>query len=192
MPENKSKGGLGKVFHWIDRGTEMVESFILATGVLAMAVLSITNVIARNVFNNSLAFTEESNQLLLVMVTFMGIGYGVRHGRHIRMSAFHDMFGPTGRKVLMIITSLCTGALMFYLAWHAFDYAYSVMQRGRVTPAMRMPLWLVYMWVPLGLFIGGVQYALACLRNLISAGPWLAYNKRDEMEEAPGVDNVSL
>jgi C4-dicarboxylate transporter, DctQ subunit len=44
------------------------------------------------------SFSEELNSILIILITFAGISYAARHGRHIRMSAIYDALPPKGRK----------------------------------------------------------------------------------------------
>ncbi len=63
-----------------------------------MATNTIANVIGRFVLGESLFFTGEVNRILIIMITFAGIGYAARHGRHIRMSAIYDALPVGGRR----------------------------------------------------------------------------------------------
>lgn len=168
-----------------DRGIEWIERVVLAGSVLLMAGITISNVIGRNLFDHSLIFADEFNQILIILTTFMGIGYGVRHGRHIRMTALHDQLQGRARKVVMVVVSLGTGALMFLLAWYGLSYVEKTYQIGSVTPAMQIPLYLIYMWAPVGFVLGGIQYFLAALRNFISPGVHLSFQKADEYDDEP-------
>lgn len=169
-----------KALGLLDRGIAAFEAAVLSGGVLAMALVTIANVIGRNVFGRSLAFADEVNQALLVLITFVGIGYAARRARHIRMSALYDQLRGRLRKVLMVLTSAGTAALLFVLAWFAVQYAWHIHELGSVTPALRIPLYLVYLWVPIGLALGGIQYVLAVWRNLTSSETWLSFSERDE------------
>ncbi|MCB1313831.1 MAG: TRAP transporter small permease, partial [Sedimentitalea sp.] len=75
---------------------------MLAAGVLLMAANTVANVIGR-VFFESLYFSEELNRILIILITFAGISYAARHGRHIRMSAIYDTLPPKPRKALTIV-----------------------------------------------------------------------------------------
>jgi C4-dicarboxylate transporter DctQ subunit len=81
----------------VDNGIARFEAFVLAFGVLLMAANSIANVVGRFVFAQSIYFTEELNQFLIVLVTFVGLGYAARKGRHIRMSAVYDQLSDRQR-----------------------------------------------------------------------------------------------
>lgn len=164
----------------IDDGIAWFEATVLSVGVLAMAVVSIANVLGRNLFGNSLTFADEMSQALLVLITFIGVGYAARQGRHIRMSAIYDQLGGRVRKALIVVISAATAALLLALAWFGAQYAWHIYQLGSVTPALRIPLYLIYCWVPVGLMLGAVQYLLAVWRNLTTEGVWLSFSERDE------------
>lgn len=168
----------------LDRILAKVESFILAYGILAMFLNTISNVFSRYILGQSLYFSEELNQFLIVLVTFVGLGYATRRGRHIRMSAFYDQLGDRARKGLMIVIAAVTGAVMFWLAWVSLQYVQSVATSSRVTPALQVPLYLTYVWVPFGFFLTGIQYALTVLRNLRDSDDvWLSWETIDTYEE---------
>lgn len=167
----------------IDRGIARIEAIILAYGVLLMAANSVGNVVGRFVFGRSLYFTEEINQFLIVLVTFVGLGYAARKGRHIRMSAVYDQFGDNGRKVLMLLIAGLTAAVMFVLAWYSWSYVEGLARRGTVTPSLQIPLYLTYLWVPVGFVITGIQYVLTVVRNLQSPDVFISYEQIDAYDE---------
>ncbi|KZK82895.1 2,3-diketo-L-gulonate TRAP transporter small permease protein YiaM [Pseudovibrio sp. Ad13] len=153
---------LGKV----DGVISKIEVFILSWGVIAMAVNTIANVFGRYVFHQSIYFSEELNEFLIVIITFMGLGYATRKGIHIRMSAIYDALPQKLRKILMILITITTATMMATLTWYAVEYVAKVASRGRVTPALQVPLYLTYIWVVIGLGLATLQYLLTALRNL--------------------------
>lgn len=251
-------------FGWFDQGLDWFEQFALVSGIAAMAAVSVANVISRNTIGSSLQFASDVTQLLLVLVTFMGIGIGARNARHIRVSAIHDMLPEPAQKVLLTIVGFGTSALLFLLASYGWAYAQSVQRscrvlpeslgatplwlglaltlvamvlfghlirlvadfggrwladmsarrrnltlfvaiitglglgalifglfielvenrsgRCRVTSSTGFPVYLIYMVVPLGFFLGGVQFFLAGLRNVVSRDNYLSWYRRDEYE----------
>jgi TRAP-type C4-dicarboxylate transport system permease small subunit len=172
-----------RVIGSIDGVIRWIETFVLAYAVLAMFANTIGNVIGRYLFGQSLYFSEELNQFLIVLVTFVGLGYATRRGRHIRMSAFYDQLGDRARKALMVIIALITGAVMFWLSWVSLDYVITVAESRKVTPALQVPLYLTYLWVPFGFFLTGIQYALTVLKNLRERDVWISWEQVDAYEE---------
>lgn len=158
----------------IDNLFSKIEAIMLATGVLLMALNTCINVVARFVFGEGLFFAGEINRILIILITFAGIGFAARLGRHIRMSAFFDMLPDKGRKFVMIIVAIVTAIIMFALAYFSFQYVVSVYERGRILPALGFEIWWIYIWVPLGFAITGLQYLLTAYKNLISKEVYLS------------------
>lgn len=176
MPQTSS-GGRGAALHTLisfDHGLARVEKFILASAVIAMAVNTCANVVARVGFNTSLFFAEELNRFLIVLVTFIGASTAARAGRHIRMSAFSDMLTDRHRKILVVAMSLVTAIILFMLTKFSIDRIYSLAQIGRVTPSLQVPSWILYSVVPIGLFLTGVQFLFAAAVNLLHRDVYLA------------------
>lgn len=184
MSDDQPRGGALRVLSLIDRGIVWFEAGVLSLGVMAMALVSIANVIGRNLLGESLTSADEINQALIVLITFVGIGFGVRRARHIRMSALYDQAGGRLRKTMIVVISFATAGLLLALAWFAIQYTASLWQTGTVTPALRMPLYLVYLWVPVGFTLGAIQYLLAAWRNLTDPETWLSFTERDEYKSS--------
>lgn len=176
-----------RVLAAVDNAIARFEAFVLAFGVLLMAANSIANVIGRFVFAHSLYFSEELNQFLIVLVTFVGLGYAARKGRHIRMSALYDQLSDRGRKLLMILIATVTSLVMFVLAYYSYEYVARLAKLGKVTPSLQIPLYLTYIWVPIGFVITGIQYLLTAFKNLQSPDIYISYEQIDSYEEVEGV-----
>ena len=175
-PLEAYKSGLPGVLGLIDTWISRVESLMLAVGVLLMAANTSANVVGRFVFQSSLFFSEELNRILIIMITFAGISYAARHGRHIRMSAIFDALPPSLRKPLMILISLVTAVFMLGLAWYSLQYILTQAGRGRVLPSLQIPVWITLVWVPVGFFMTGLQYLLTAIKNMIEKDIYLSTN----------------
>ncbi len=158
----------------IDILISKIEAVMLAVGVLLMAANTIANVVGRFVFQNSIFFSEELNRILIILITFAGISYAARHGRHIRMSAIYDTMPPKARKLMMIVITLVTAVFMFGLAYYAYTYILTQAGRGRVLPSLQIPVWITLVWVPVGFFMTGVQYLLTAIKNIIDKDIYLS------------------
>lgn len=167
-----------------------IEEGLLAFAIILMALLTVLNVFARSLFNSSLATTEEASQFLIILICFVGLAYGVRRGRHIRMTALFDQVPEGPRKGLTIFISLATALLLSVLAFEAVHYVWTLQILGSFTPVLQVPLWIIYLLAPLGLVLGAVHYLLAALRNVLSPGIWLSWEVRDEHEDEALEDGI--
>lgn len=181
--EKNYRSTLPGIFGYIDQGISRAEAVILALGVILMAINTIGNVVSRFVLGESLHFAEEVNRILIVMITFAGIGYAARHGRHIRMSAFYDQLPVGGRRAMMVVMSLFTAMVMFLLCYYSLGYIQTTYARGRVLPSLGIPVWMMYVWVPIGFTVTGIQYFLTAVKNLTSRDVYLSTHVVDSYKD---------
>jgi TRAP-type C4-dicarboxylate transport system permease small subunit len=181
--EGEHTSSLPGVIGIVDTAVSRLESFLLAGGVLLMAGNTGANVVGRYVFQSSIFFTEELNRILIILITFAGISYAARQGRHIRMSAIFDTLPFKSRKALMIVIAIVTAIAMFALCYFSISYIGKVQTSGRVLPSLQIPVWWIYLWAPVGFFITGIQYALTAIKNFIADDIYLSTDVVEGYEE---------
>lgn len=155
------------------------EGVMLALGVMAMAVTTIAAVISRFVFNDALTITDELNMIFIVVITFAGLSYAARNGRHIRMSAIYDSMPTKARKFTMVCIAFITSMFMFLLARYSFGYIVEVYESGRILPAIGIPVFYVYLWVPVGFTVTGLQYFFTVVKNISETDVYLSTSVKD-------------
>jgi len=104
-----------------------------------------------------LTWAQEACIYLFVWMAKFGAAYGVRKGIHVGVDIVIEMLdGPTRRIVTMIAMS---GGILFtaIIAWIGADFVYHVRVGGQTSPDLEMPMWIIYLAVPLG-------SALMCFR----------------------------
>jgi len=168
-----------KTLDFIDTLISRFEGVMLAVGVIAMTVNTIAAVISRFVFNSAITFTDELNMIFIVVVTYAGLSYAARNGRHIRMSAIYDAMPAKTRKALMIVMASVTSAFMFFLSFYSYYYIFEVYKSGRILPALGLPVFYIYLWVPVGFVVTGLQYAFTVVKNLTQSDIYLSTNVKD-------------
>ncbi|MDR1309864.1 MAG: TRAP transporter small permease [Deltaproteobacteria bacterium] len=166
----------------IDRIVFHIEEKVVALSVIGLSVILVCNVVLR-MFNSSLPSTEELSQFLMFFITFLGTSYAARTGMNIRMSMLSDAMKGKARKALAILVSALTAAVMFYVAYLSLRYVMKIASLHRVSPILRVPVQYVWIIMPVGMFLTGVQYGLALARNIISPGAWVSFSV--PMEDEP-------
>lgn len=146
--------------------TSKIEEFILSYSVIVMAILLIVSVIMRTAFNKSLTFSEEIGEALLIIISFFGIAYCAKKGRHITMSIVFDAVNNKKKKIFMYVISLLSFVAMLFFTYLGFNYVKSTMDLGRVTPALQIPIHYIYAFVPLGFLLGAIEYLLTFILNI--------------------------
>ena len=170
---------LNKTNKWIGR----LEEFLISYSIIVLAALTVGNVIGRKVFNHSWSFTEEVSQFILVLITFSSVSYGTRKARHICMTALFENLSRRWKKLFIYFSSIVTAGILFYLAYHSYEYVLSTYQMNKTTPVLRIPFYLVIACVPVGLCLGGIQYLLTVVKNLTEKEVWLSFEEIDELKD---------
>jgi C4-dicarboxylate transporter DctQ subunit len=182
FPTRRPPGSLQRVATHVATLVERIEEVLLASAVLLIAAMTIANVFCRSLLGFSLAVTDEVAQVSIIVLCFTGLSYAAGKGRHIRMTALYDMLPESARKVMMIVITSVTSVLLFVLCWYAAAYVLTVHRLGGISPALRIPYWSVYLVAPVGLFLAGVQYALAAVKNMTTPGVYLSFTRADTYE----------
>ncbi len=159
-----------------------VESWSLILCVGALTLLLIANFIAREFFT-SIYFAEEISEFLVIFTTFVGVSYGVRRARHIRMGAFLDLMPAALEKKFIIFISAVSSAVMFFMCHTSFSYLMYSLRRAHETPALRLPYWIFYIIIPVGFFMAGIQYIRTIIKNLVEEETWMSPEQQSEYEE---------
>lgn len=162
----------------IDQILLFLEKFVLRVSIISASVMLITNVIGRKVFNHSLTFSEEVGGFFILATTFIGIGYGARIGRHIRMSAVFDLLPSRFQKITIIIINGFTSIILFLLTYYAYGYFLKVKKLGIVTPALQYPRYIFIAFVVAGFFIGGVEYLKNTIINFKDDQVYISTHKK--------------
>jgi TRAP-type C4-dicarboxylate transport system permease small subunit len=79
----------------------------------------------------------------------------------------------------MTVIVAVTAFFMFFLAYYAVQYIYHIYSKGRIMPALGVPVYIIYLWVPVGFFITGVQYALTTVKNMQNKEIYLSINLKE-------------
>ena len=195
------------VLNAIDLGLGWLERVVVAGSVLAMAGLMSLHVVSRLISNvlasyqdypgltwlaqvnasipSGIPGTEEVTQMLIVIMTFVGVGYAARCARHISMSAIYDQLSGWPRKALLILICVGTGALMFFFAWKSAEYVMVLQERGRTSSSLHVPFWMINMALPIGFTLAGVQYLLTTIRNLVSDDIYRSFTEKETYSDVP-------
>jgi C4-dicarboxylate transporter DctQ subunit len=136
------------------------EGYCCALMLAAMSVIVIAQVVFRFVLKSSLPWSEELSRYLQVYITYFGCAYAIKTGAHLGIEAFTLLLPETAQKILKIL-SLVGGALVCALIMKfGIDIVLSQMNTAQTSPAMRIPMWTVYVAIPIGMGFSIIRYCI--------------------------------
>lgn len=161
------------------KGMDLWEEGVMGAGVIFMSVLLFGNVIGR-AFGHSIIAAEEFAFLAKLVITFFGVSYATRKGRHIRMGAILELGSWKVKKIMVFSEGIIGGGLMLYLCFLAIQYTINLIVLERITIALLWPYWIFSIWVVLGMMLGSIHYLRTFIKNVKEREVWLSPEVKGE------------
>ena len=136
------------------------EEFLLVLLLLLIACVEMLQVVLRNLsFVPSLLWAEEFCRFCWIATVFISLPYTIRHGLMLRVNLLGEMLRGRSGRLLNFFVNLFTAAALTLLAYHSVGVVNTVYASGETSPAMRLPMWLLY-GLMLFSFVLGILRAL--------------------------------
>ena len=135
--------------------------YALVLSVLVIMFSCVAQVIARFVFNYSLAWTSELSRYLLCYITYMGAFVLIKERQFIKMDILESKITPKVRPYYNIIMEV----LMITYAYVILVYGYELVGTGanQRSSVMHIPKNILYMVMP----VPGVIMIINSIRNIV-------------------------
>lgn len=143
-----------------------VEKTLLVVLMLAMALVTFVQVIARYVFNSGAVWALELTVFLFAWLVLLGAAHLAREGRHIGIDALIMALRPGSRKLCGLLASgacVLYAALMLSGSWTYFSKLYRL---GIPAADLPVPSWIVVSVLPLSFLVLVLRFGAAFLRIL--------------------------
>lgn len=133
------------------------ESFILIITLSLMSVFIGLQVFMRYVMQASLSWSEEISRYLFIFLINIGISYGVKENKHISISLFVNLFSEKVKKYLLIFSDVMFLVFSLIVATHGAEVSSMIRMFGQKSPAVGIPMWIVYIATPLGFSLVSIR-----------------------------------
>ncbi|MFD6098367.1 TRAP transporter small permease [Nocardiopsis flavescens] len=118
--------------------------FSLAAGLLLLVLmlLTVADVVSRNVQGRSILGTVDISTLLLVAVAFLGLSSAELDGRHVAVSLIEERLGHRTRTVLSAVRAVLLVVVGALMVWGLGEVLFSAVDRSETTnDILRLPTW---------------------------------------------------
>lgn len=159
-----------------DTALTWIENAIIATTFLLLTLIAFVNVVSRYALHGSISWSAEVITGLAVYMIMVGVSAAIRTGAHPDFAAIRDASKGALRKVFIVVIGVAMVVFLLLLLWLGWDMVVTQMARGRTTPALGMPQWILSFALPFGAFFGilrTIQITIDRLRHpeLLDAQP---------------------
>ena len=153
------------------------EGYCCAVLLAVMTVVVFLQVVFRFVIKASLPWSEELSRYLQVYITYFGCAYGIKTGAHLGVDAFTYLLPEKGRRVLNIIVMLGSMVVCALIMKFGWDIVMSQIQSGQLSSAMRIPMWTIYIAIPVGMALCVVRYIIEIIKAVRNLNAPVAKNE---------------
>ncbi len=136
------------------------EGYCCAVMIAVMSIVVFLQVVCRFVLKASLPWSEELSRYLQVYITYFGTAYGIKTGAHLGIEAFTLLLPKKARKALAILVQVVSMGVCALIMKFGADIVAAQMVSHQVSPAMRIPMWTVYIAIPIGMGFCIIRYII--------------------------------
>ena len=143
-----------KALKWLD---DSFEPFFIVILLFSMSIIIVLQVFMRYVMQSALPWSEEIARYMFIYLMYLGISYGVRRNRHLRVSAFVNLFKGSGKKILVILADVLFLIFAVMVVMKSSDVVAMQRRLGQITASIGMPMSYVYTGVPIGFGLATIR-----------------------------------
>lgn len=169
-------GGDQSFLQRLDAAGRFVENVFLVGLLATMMLLSVTQIIARELFDTGFFWAGEFIRILVLWLAMVGAVAACRDNRHIRIDAISHLLSDRAVAGARVLVDIFAAGVCAVIAWHSWRYMQEEIYYEDTVLA-DTPAWIAHVIVP-------VAFALLSYRFLVGAAQTVARMYVDD-EEAP-------
>ncbi|MDK2870877.1 MAG: C4-dicarboxylate transporter, DctQ subunit [bacterium] len=142
------------VIRWLD---QHLEEFILGLLLVLISCVMLLQVFMRYVVGASLSWAEEFCRYLFVWSSLLSIGYSIRKKTILRVDSLVEAMPLRIKRWFRIAIEVVVLVFFLYLFIKAIPVVEMIRKSGQRSPAMEIPMYLVYLSAIVGFFLAVIR-----------------------------------
>jgi TRAP-type C4-dicarboxylate transport system permease small subunit len=149
-------------------GLSELAGYVSAIALVAATLVTAHGVFVRYVLRAPTVWQTETTIYLLMVVTFVGAAYGLKHHAHVGVDLLVEKAPPRRQLVVRLLTAVACLAVVLVVMWTAYqDWYEAYLFDHRSSTAFRFPLWIAYAILPLGMLLVALQYLAMIIEGVL-------------------------
>ena len=137
---------------------EWIENSIAVLSMTTVSLLVFGNVISRYGFSHTPIWSEELSRFLVVWSIFIGVAIGVRKNQHIGVDAIIRFLPHKLKLASEVLLNLIGVVVIGILVFNSIEFIQHTMEYEQLSPAMRIPMYIPYIAMPVGLSLSIIHF----------------------------------
>ena len=147
-------------FKKIVYGYDKLEEYLLCASLVVTTLIIFAQIIMRSVFNSSLTWSEELTRYIFIWQIWLGVSIAQKEKQHIKVELlFSFIKNEKFKDVVDIIATLIMIAFNVFLVIKGSELVGQMIVRHNLSSAMRLPMYIVYLVLPLSAGILSLRLA---------------------------------
>ncbi|MDC3412191.1 TRAP transporter small permease [Aquibacillus sp. 3ASR75-11] len=171
-----------KIIKWLDQHLEEALLVLFSTIMVTVIFLQVV----MRTLDNSLSWSEELARYSFIWLVYIGISYGVKKQRHIKVDVALLLLKEKGRILLTIVANLLFIGFSIFVIYYGYSIATQLLSFGQKSPALQIPMGLVYMATPIGMgltVIRLVQNLILLIKSFFEGEEDITLTEREKVQE---------
>lgn len=156
-----------QIFVRITDGLTVISGWVAALCLVAAALIVTEAVIVRKLLGISTIWQIEASVFLLIFTVFVGAPFVQKNEHHLNVDLVIIHLSPRTREITLIVVSIISCILTAILAWYAWPMWWeTVVQNEHSESLWGPPLWIPFLFLPLGMTLLFLQYIVFIGRKI--------------------------
>lgn len=143
-----------------------LEEAILVVLLGSMSIIIGIQVFMRYVMQASLSWSEEIARYLFIWLAYIGISYGVKLNKHIKVEAFIMLLPKSAKKYATLLSDLIFLMFSIIIIFKGIETSSRILKIGQFSPALGIPMGLIYLAAPVGFSLASVRLIQKIVRDI--------------------------
>ncbi len=145
-----------------NRLIHLIEDSLLIGLLMAMILLSCSEIVLRNVFDGGIIWVDPLLRVLVLWAGLIGATVASRDNKHIRIDLISRLFSKRVHLVIQIFVGLFTAFVCGVIGWHGARWVQQDYADG-LTAFQGLPSWLLEIIIPIAFGLIAVRYLMHSL-----------------------------
>lgn len=135
---------------------EHFEEYLMGAFLIGISCVMFIQIIMRFI-GNSLAWAEELCRYFYIWSVFLSISFTIRKNSILRVDLLLSLLPKKLQRVVEIMLQFITIVVFTFLGYYSVLTVKGVKESLQTSPAMEIPMYLVYSIIPIGFFLVSIR-----------------------------------
>ncbi len=143
---------------------ESIEKVIVMVLISAMTLIIAVAVVFRYFLHDPIFWANEASIFMMAWITFIGGSLGLKYKSQASITFLVDRLSNRGKRIFEILSYMIIIVFMSLLLYLSYEWVFSATHQK--SSSMRIPMWIPYLSVPVGLTFATIHLTSHLLRLL--------------------------